>query len=284
MDPHANRALIRTDDALRIGLAIVWCIEGLVPKILFLRPAELGAFASASFVQIDPSWIVPLLGGVEVLLGLLLFLGVTVVPVLWAMLALLSIFTADLLIVRPDLLLDPFGGLIKNAGLLSATAALLSLRGEAFGPLLRLVSRLRWDLLNEIGADVVYREQARAARETGLRETLEAFARTEREHASALGDALGRVGARAPILGGPVALVSTVLGWLLARLGDRRMLAFDLRIETLAVRSYAASAEQFAAWNEDLLAAEFRLMAAEEDDHARRIRDLLAGLAATRAS
>ena len=46
----------------------------------------------------------------------------------------------------------------------------------------------------------------------------------------------------------------------------------------LYVRSYAASAAQFQAWGEDLLAAEFRLMAAAEDDHARRIRELLAGL------
>ena len=60
----------------------------------------------------------------------------------------------------------------------------------------------------------------------------------------------------------------------------RDRLRFDLALERLAVRSYAASAAQFQAWGEDLLAAEFRLMAAAEDDHARRIRDLLAGLRA----
>jgi len=282
MNPRANRAVVRTDDVLRIGLAVVWCIEGLLPKILFLRPAGIDAFASASFLPLDPSRIVPLLGAFEVLLGLLLLAGVAVVPALWVMLAALAIFTADLLVARPALLLDPFGGLVKNAGLLAATAALLSLRGRAFGPLLRLVSRLRWDWLNEIGADVIYRQQARAARETGLRDTLEAFAGTEREHASAVRDALGRVGAHASILGGAVALASAVLGWLVAHTGDRLMLRFDLLLEKLAVRSYGASAAQFAAWEEDLLAAEFRLMAAAEDDHVRRIRDLLDGLRASK--
>jgi hypothetical protein len=56
------------------------------------------------------------------------------------------------------------------------------------------------------------------------------------------------------------------------------MLRFDLLLERLAVRSYTAGASQFQAWGEELLAAEFRLMAAAEDDHARRIRDLLTGL------
>jgi len=283
MDPHANRAIVRTDDALRAGLAAVWLLEGLLPKILFVRPAEIDAFASAWFLPIEPAAIIPWMGSFEVLLGLLLLAGFAVVPVLWAMLALLAVFTADLLVLRPDLLLDPFGGLVKNAGLLGATAALLFLRGKAFGPLLRLVHRLRWDRLNEIGADVIYRRQARGARAMGLREALEAFAETEREHASALGDALGRVGTRGSILGGVVVLGSAAIGWLLARLGDRLMLRFDLGLEHLAVRSYTASAAQFQAWGEDLLAAEFRLMAATEDDHARRIRDLLAGLRPPRA-
>jgi len=283
MNPHANRAIVRTDDALRAGLAAVWLLEGLIPKILFVRPAEIDAFASASFLPINPAAILPLMGAFEALLALLLLAGVAVVPVLWIMLTLLAFFTADLLFLRPDLLLDPFGGLVKNAGLLGATAALLFLRGRAFGPLLRLVGRLRSDLLNEIGADAIYRQQATGARAMGLGEVLVSFAETEREHASAVGDALGRVGARGPILGGAVALASTIFGWLLARTGDRTMLRFDLVLERLAVRSYAASAAQFQAWGEDLLAAEFRLMAAAEDDHARRIRELLAGLRAAPA-
>src|SRR4029077_10593483 len=84
-------------------------------------------------------------------------------------------------------------------------------------------------------------------------------------------DALTRLGARAPRREAPVAAASAILGWLLGRLGDRVMLTFDLGLEKAAVRSYAASAAQFAAWGEELLAAGFRLWPAAGEDPAGRL-------------
>jgi rubrerythrin/uncharacterized membrane protein YphA (DoxX/SURF4 family) len=283
MDAPAHRAVVRADDLLRLSLGAVWILEGLLPKLLFLRQDEIDAFVSAApFLPTawsdDAQLLVRLLGALEVLLGVLLVTGRWVRPVLWTMLGLLALFTLDLLILRPALLLDPAGGLIKNVALLGATAALLTLRGERFAPVIALVARLRRDYLNEIGAEAVYRQQARAARRIGLGEALETFAATEREHGAAVADALSRLGARAPRREAPVAAAAGILGWFLGRLGDRAMLTFDLGLEKAAVRSYAASAAQFAAWGEELLAAEFRLMAAAEEDHARRLRDLLADL------
>ncbi len=277
MDKNAGRAVVRADDALRVALAVVWILEGLVPKLLFLRPEEIRALETAApFLPFDPTSFLHNLGVFEILLGFLLYLGLIIRPVLWIMLALVAVFSVDLLALRPDLVLDPYGGLIKNVGLLGATGAALALRGTAFLPLLNLVARLRWDLVNEIGADAIYRQQARAARGVGVREALEDFAETEREHASAVRDALRRLGTRPSLLGGPAMVFSTALGWMVARLGDRVMLRMDLWLERLAVKSYATSARQFSAWGMDMLASEFRLMAAAEDDHARRIGELLA--------
>jgi rubrerythrin len=277
MDKDAGHAVVRADDALRVALAAVWMVEGLVPKLLFLRSEELHALETAApFLPFDPTSFLHGLGAFEIVLGFLLCFGLIVRPVLWIMLALLAVFSVDLLVLRPDLVLDPYDGLVKNLGLLGATGAALALRGTAFLPLLHLVQRLRWNLVNEIGTDVIYRRQARAARGVGVREALEDFAETEREHASAVRDALRRLGTRPSLLGGPAMVFSTALGWILARFGDRAMLRMDLWIERLAVKSYATSAQQFSAWGMDLLASEFRLMAAEEDDHARRIGGLLA--------
>ena len=91
------------------------------------------------------------------------------------------------------------------------------------------------------------------------------------------------MGTRGPRGGGLVALLSTVLGWVLGRLGDRTMLRADGWLERLAIRSYSAGAGQFAAWEEHLLASEFRLMAAAEEDHERRLRALMESLKATSA-
>ena len=279
MNVPVNRAVLRADDALRIALAAVWILEGLLPKILFLRPAEIEAFTRATpFLPLAPEPLILALGGFETALGGLLLLGLAVLPILWIMLTLIVLFTATLLFHSPVLLLDPYGGLIKNLALIGATGALIALRRGALSPLIRQVHRLRWDVLNEIGAEVIYRQQARAARQLGLSEALREFARTEREHASAVTDALQRMGSRGPFTGGLVALFSTVLGWLLGRMGDRIMLRADVLLEHLAVRSYSAGAEQFAAWGEELLASEFRLMTAAEEDHARRLRELMQSL------
>ena len=107
-----------------------------------------------------------------------------------------------------------------------------------------------------------------------MREILEALAKTEREHASAVAEALRFIGARQPMIGRLVAMVVTGLGWVVARLGEGVMLRADLFLEKLAARSYEKSAEQFAAWGEEMLASKFRIMAAAEEDHARQLRTL----------
>ncbi|MFQ5458926.1 MAG: DoxX-like family protein, partial [Myxococcota bacterium] len=133
MDASANRAVLRADDALRISLALVWLLEGLLPKILFLRPAETEAFTRAvPFLPGNPEPLVRALGGFETLLGALLLAGLVVLPILWIMLGLLVLFTGLLLVQSPVLVLDPTGGLIKNVALIGATGALVALRRGAF--------------------------------------------------------------------------------------------------------------------------------------------------------
>ena len=80
MNVQVNRAVLRADDALRIALAAVWILEGLLPKILFLRPAEIEAFTRATpFLPMEPEPLILALGGFEIVIGGLLLLGLLIV-------------------------------------------------------------------------------------------------------------------------------------------------------------------------------------------------------------
>lgn len=103
----------------RAALGMVWLYEGLVPKILFMRPDEVALVRNSGIVWRTPEWTLLILGIAQVAFGLWLIIG-------WAerlAVALATIWMVVLIILvgagNPAMLTDPYGALIKDLCLLA---------------------------------------------------------------------------------------------------------------------------------------------------------------------
>ena len=103
--------LARIHIAARCMLAFVFIYHGLVPKILWLSAME-AELASAHGV--DASVISPLAGVLEILLGLSLVLWRRSLLPVYAAIALLAALLFDVMLVRPDLLIEAFNPVTLN--------------------------------------------------------------------------------------------------------------------------------------------------------------------------
>jgi uncharacterized membrane protein YphA (DoxX/SURF4 family) len=103
----------------RSALAFTWMYEGLVPKLLVQRAAEIALVRDSHLAVGSPSQTLAALGAVEIAFGLWLASGRGE----RAAAALSTIAVAGLTAlagwVRPEAFADPLGGLSKNAGLLA---------------------------------------------------------------------------------------------------------------------------------------------------------------------
>lgn len=124
------------EDALRLWLAkractvllgLVWVLSGLVPKLLAVAPAEVDLVARSGLWLGSPALTLGALGAAEVAAGLWLLSGVAE---RWA----LALTTGGMLVLAGLVaaldgaaLADPYGGLVKNLGLLGCAAAALLL-------------------------------------------------------------------------------------------------------------------------------------------------------------
>ena len=103
----------------RVALGLVWVYEGLVPKLLFVRPDQIDLVARSALYFGTPGLFLQLLGAAQVVCGLWLLAGVA---------ERLAVFTATsgmiILIVlvaraNPAMLTDPYGALIKDLCLIA---------------------------------------------------------------------------------------------------------------------------------------------------------------------
>jgi uncharacterized membrane protein YphA (DoxX/SURF4 family) len=60
----------------RVALGLVWFYEGLVPKILFQRPDEIGLVRASHLVWRTPEFTLQILGVAQMFLGLWLLIGI----------------------------------------------------------------------------------------------------------------------------------------------------------------------------------------------------------------
>jgi hypothetical protein len=98
----------------RIALGLVWSYEGLVPKILFLRPDEIGLVRASHLVWRTPELTLQILGVTQMLVGLWLIIGIAeraavFIATLW-MLILIGLVANG----NPSMLTDPYGALVKD--------------------------------------------------------------------------------------------------------------------------------------------------------------------------
>lgn len=127
LDPEVSLRIWIVKVTCRMALGIVWCIEGLVPKILFVSPGEESLVAASGLVLGTPRLTLNVLGGLEILAGLWLLSGKrereSALAAGMAMVALAGLVA----VLEPGRLADPLGGLSKNLGLLACAAAVWAL-------------------------------------------------------------------------------------------------------------------------------------------------------------
>lgn len=114
------RAAIRL---LRGGVALIWLTEGLFPKLVWQSPLELGVVAAVGLPAALAPWIVRAIGLLELAAaaGTAALDGPPLRALLRLELAALVVLPLVVAAVLPEMLVHPFGPLIKNFPILAAT-------------------------------------------------------------------------------------------------------------------------------------------------------------------
>jgi uncharacterized membrane protein YphA (DoxX/SURF4 family) len=111
----------------RLALGLVWFYEGLVPKILFVRPDQADLVRRSGLYFGTPEFFLQLLGGAQVAFAIWLLSGfaerlaVAIATVgMWILIVLVAI-------ANPAMLTDPYGALIKDLCLTACAYTVWSL-------------------------------------------------------------------------------------------------------------------------------------------------------------
>lgn len=103
----------------RIALGLVWMIEGLVPKILFVSPGEIELVRSSNLYWPTPVGMLAMIGAAEILAGLWLISGkaerAAVLTLTIGMVGLVAVVVGT----DATMLVNPLGGISKNLCLLA---------------------------------------------------------------------------------------------------------------------------------------------------------------------
>ena len=280
--PWATRAVPLI---LRLGLGFVWIYEGIVPKWLFLSPAEVGIVARTGLVPFHVLIFLKLLGLAEAALGVTILAGLWVRGLAVLQVGLLSAFTAIVGWTSPHYLVDPLGSLSKNLGLLGGVLALYRtgsgpfaleawLARNAAWCRWRLLAGLQWNRLIEIAAVEVYQVQAQAAADANTHTLLEKLMLDEAHHAEDLAPLIRRHGGRLVPLAPACRGVAWALGCLTVIFGTRASLRFDLWMEERGSSLYACCA-RLVPPEAGITARALLGMQNQEAQHVRLLRDHL---------
>jgi len=115
----------------RIALRTVWFYEGLVPKLLFIRPDQLDLVQRSGLYFGTPERFLQLLGIAQIAFALWLLAGVA--ERLAVSIATIGMAILIVLVARnnPWMLTDPYGALIKDLCLIACAYAVWSLSPSA---------------------------------------------------------------------------------------------------------------------------------------------------------
>jgi uncharacterized membrane protein YphA (DoxX/SURF4 family) len=114
--------LRRLKIAARLGLGFVWVWEGLVPKILNQTPAEVEMVRHSGLWWVSPEITLQWLGAAMILAGLIVMSGIK--ERLAVLVATAAVLILMVLVIRnePASVVDPYGGLAKDACLFVCAA------------------------------------------------------------------------------------------------------------------------------------------------------------------
>jgi uncharacterized membrane protein YphA (DoxX/SURF4 family) len=103
----------------RLALGLVWLYEGLVPKLLFIRPDQIDLVKRSGLYFATPELFLQLLGAAQVVCGLWLLAGFA--ERLAVFVATTGMVILIVLVARanPAMLTDPYGALIKDLCLIA---------------------------------------------------------------------------------------------------------------------------------------------------------------------
>jgi uncharacterized membrane protein YphA (DoxX/SURF4 family) len=103
----------------RVALGLVWLYEGLVPKLLFVRPDQIDLVERSGLYFATPELFLQLLGAAQVVCGLWLLAGFA--ERLAVFIATTGMVILIVLVARanPAMLTDPYGALIKDLCLIA---------------------------------------------------------------------------------------------------------------------------------------------------------------------
>lgn len=101
---------------LRAGMASIWILEGLLPKVLFPQPGMLQVVAEFGILPSDPRPAVYLIGLCEITSGVaaLLLRGRVLRLLLLGQATAIAVFPAIVSVYHPEEWLNPFGPMTKN--------------------------------------------------------------------------------------------------------------------------------------------------------------------------
>lgn len=111
----------------RLALGIVWLYEGLVPKLLFVRPDQIDLVRRSGLFFGTPEFFLQLLGVAQVVCALWLLAGFA--ERLAVFIATGGMIVLIVLVARanPAMLTDPYGALIKDLCLIACAFTVWSL-------------------------------------------------------------------------------------------------------------------------------------------------------------
>ena len=98
----------------RVALGLVWLYEGLVPKLLFVRPDQIDLIERSGLYFATPELFLQWIGAAQVVCGLWLLAGFA--ERLAVFIATTGMVILIVLVARanPAMLTDPYGALIKD--------------------------------------------------------------------------------------------------------------------------------------------------------------------------
>ena len=108
----------------RVALGLVWLYEGLVPKLLVIRPDQIDLVQRSGFYFGTPQSFLQLLGAAQVAFALWLLAGYAeriAVAIATIGMAILIVLVAR---NNPGMLTDPYGALIKDLCLIACAYAI----------------------------------------------------------------------------------------------------------------------------------------------------------------
>ena len=111
----------------RLALGFVWLYEGLVPKLLFVRPDQIDLVRRSGLYFGTPEFFLQLLGVAQVVCALWLLAGFA--ERLAVFIATVGMIVLIVLVARanPAMLTDPYGALIKDLCLIACAFTVWSL-------------------------------------------------------------------------------------------------------------------------------------------------------------